>query len=501
MRSYPDTPRLRTTARVPFTFNEGELADVEITDLAYGGAGIGRVEGFVLLVRRGLPGDLLRVRIVSRKPKYAEAEIVDRLDRSPLAVAPRCASFEPCGGCQWMHLAYEHQLDTKERLVGQTLERIGGLSEFTLHRIVRSPEIYRYRNKLEMAFGMGPAGLVLGFHREGSEQDIVDIPTCLIASERMDRIAAEARRFLSEKGYEPAPWTTENGNGNGNNGRSHAAAPGAPAGPNPGNGKPPAERAILRHLVLREGRRTGEMLVDLSTTDAPFPDEKEFARALTSAHPWVVGVVHSMIPMRRGAGGRKEKILAGRGTVREMLGGICYDITAGSFFQVNTEQAENLYQRARDMGVQRGDAVLDLYCGVGGLTLFLASRARRVLGIENVPEAIACAEANAAANDIGNVRFLQAEARRAVQRLAAGGKTYDVVTVNPPRSGVHEDILDGLPALAPRRIVYVSCNPTTLARDLSGLVKRGFRLTDVQPVDMFPHSYHVETIARLERQG
>jgi 23S rRNA (uracil1939-C5)-methyltransferase len=184
-----------------------------------------------------------------------------------------------------------------------------------------------------------------------------------------------------------------------------------------------------------------------------------------------------------------------------MLGGIRFDITASSFFQVNTEQAENLYEKARDMGVHRGDAVLDLYCGVGGLTLFLASRARRVLGIENVPEAIACAEANAAANDIGNVRFLQAEARRAVKRLASGGKTYDVVTINPPRSGIHEDIVSALPDLSPRRIVYISCNPTTLARDLAGIVARGFRLTDVQPVDMFPHSYHVETIARLEREG
>jgi len=484
MRAHPDTPRLRTNVRSPFTFNEGELADVEITDLAYGGAGIGRVDGFVLLVRRGLPGDVLRVRITSRKPNFAEAEIVDRLARSPLAVQPRCPSFDACGGCQWMHMAYEHQLDTKERLVTQALDRIGGLTGYTLHRIIRSPEIYRYRNKLELAFGTGPHGLVLGFHKEGSEQDIVDIPACLIASERMDRVATEVREFLGAKGYEPAPY----GYGNG------AESP-------PQAGSEVGSRAILRHLVLREGRRTGEMLVDLSTIEGALPEEKDLAESILSNHPWVVGVVRSVIATRRGAGGRQERLLAGRAVVREILGGIRFDITAASFFQVNTEQAENLYEKARDMGVHRGDAVLDLYCGVGGLTLFLASRARRVLGIENVPEAIACAEANAAANDIGNVRFLQAEARRAVKRLASGGKTYDVVTINPPRSGIHEDIVSALPDLSPRRIVYISCNPTTLARDLAGIVARGFRLTDVQPVDMFPHSYHVETIARLEREG
>src|SRR5437867_3410454 len=186
MRPHPETPRVRTTLRSLFTFNQGELVDLEITDLAYGGAGIGRSQGFVILVRRALPGELVRARITSRKPNYAEAEVVDRLNRSPLAVSPRCPYFDVCGGCQWMSMAYEHQLDAKERQVTQALERIGGLRDFTLHPIIRAPEIYHYRNKLELAFSEGPEGLRLGFHQIGSDREIVDVPSCMIGTERMD---------------------------------------------------------------------------------------------------------------------------------------------------------------------------------------------------------------------------------------------------------------------------------------------------------------------------
>ena len=481
MRSHPETPRVRTTVPSLLSFNEGDLADLEITDLAYGGAGIGRARGFVFLVRRALPGEAVRVRIVSRKPNYAEAEVVERLRPSPLALRPRCLSFAECGGCQWMNMAYEHQLDVKEGLVVEALERVGGLGEFALHRILRSPEIYHYRNKLELAFSEGPEGLTLGFHRVGSDKEIVDIPTCLIGTERMDEIARSARSLLADKRYGPAPEPED----------GRQAPPGT---------RERDPRLLLKHLVVREGRRTGEVLVNLVTTPGHMPEERELARALMERCPYVVGVVRTIVHNERGSQGKQDRLLAGRERVRELLCGIRYDIAASAFFQVNTEQAETLYTRTRELALPRGrESVLDLYCGVGGLTLFLATRARRVTGVESSPEAVRCAGANASLNGVTNVRFVQAEARRFARRLAATKKNYDVVTINPPRSGVHEDMIDSIPEIGPRRIVYVSCNPATLARDLSGLCSRGYCLTDVQPVDMFPHSFHVETIARLER--
>ena len=461
--------------------------DVEIGDLALGGSGVGKIHGFVILVRRAVPGDVVRVRITARKPNYAEAEIVENLGPSPLRVSPRCRLFEECGGCQWMSLQYEHQLDAKERQVGEALARIGGLSGFTLHPIIRSPEIYKYRNKLELAFADGPGGLTLGFHQVGSETTVVDSRGCLIGSERMDEVARAARDLLSEAGYRPAPWEGPSRDGDGRNERLVAK-----------NG----DKDLLRQLVLREGRRTGEMLVGLITVDGPMPDEKGFAESLMTRFPFIVGVVRTVEGRRRGLRDGAERILAGRGDLRESLGGITYEISPSAFFQVNSEQAENLYARTRELALDHGrDSVLDLYCGVGGLTLFLAARARRVTGVESSPEAVRCAIAGAARNRVGNVKFILGEARRIVKRLAAADRRYDVVVLNPPRSGIHEDMLDGVPSLSPRRIVYVSCNPATLARDLSGLSARGYRLTEVQPMDMFPHSFHVETIARLERSG
>jgi 23S rRNA (uracil1939-C5)-methyltransferase len=460
---------MRTTVRSIFAFNEGDGVDVHITDLAYGGAGVGRVEGFVLLVPLALPGEYVRVRITERKPTYARAQVVERHRPSSLAVHPRCGLFGQCGGCQWMNLAYEHQLDAKQRQVVQSLERIGQVDGYTLRRIVRAPDIYHYRNKLELAFSGGAGDLVLGFHSTSPDESVVDVPTCLVGSERMTRVAGWVKEFLEARGYQPA-----------------------------GNG---GDRALLRHLVLREGKRTGELLVNLVTNPGHMPDERNFADEITSAFDCVVGVVRSIASTRAGRAGVRERNLSGRACLRERLAGLVYEVAPSTFFQVNTEQAEFLYEKTREIALPRGrQSVLDLYSGVGGLSLVLSAAARRVTAVESSAASVRCAEANARINGIGNVRFIRGEARRVVRRLAEAGKSYDVVTVNPPRSGLHQDVVSTLPLLSPSRIVYVSCNPTTLARDVGGLKSCGYRLAEVVPVDMFPHSYHVETIARLERE-
>lgn len=444
----------------------GDLIEVIVAGLAHGGAGVARVEGLVVFVRGGLPGDTVRARIRSRKRAFAEADALEILSPSPRRVTPPCAHFGACGGCHWMDLAYEAQLAHKQAQVSDCLSRIGGLEDIALHPIVPSPHSLGYRNKMEFAFDGVGEGLIAGLHRADDPSLIEPIVECHLQDAAANRILA---------------WTVA------------ACRESLLSG-----SRDPSRAGILRRLILRRGS-DGRFLVIFETRGTSLPQGAELARRLREAYPSVAGVVRTSAP---GEGVGAADVLSGVGTLREDSGGLVMTVTAGAFLQVNPGQAAQLYRRVEEWADPgAGDDVLDLFCGAGAITLRLGRRARRATGIESSGEAVRCAEENARANGFSNCRFLRSDARRAAVEMARAGRKLDVIVFNPPRTGLTRDLARAAARLGPSRAIYVSCDPATLARDLAWLRKEGLRTTDAAPFDMFPHTWHVETVARLERSA
>jgi 23S rRNA (uracil1939-C5)-methyltransferase len=442
---------------------QGAVVEVAIDALAHGGAGVGRLDGYVVFVRDAVPGDRVLAKIVKRKRAYAEARAVELLEPSRDRVAPRAAH----PGAPWQVLPYERQLEVKSQQVDDALRRIGRLDGFALEPIVPAAEQWRYRNKVELSFGSGAGGeLVLGFHAPGSWEEIVPVDDCLLVSERADAVRAAALAWCRGQGLSPWDRRTQEG--------------------------------LLRNLVVREGRRTGQLQVRLVTSEGEL-DGEAFAAAVPADGGvfWTraAGVAETT------AGGVTEH-LAGAPALEEELGGLRFAISPDAFFQVNTEMAERLYAIAAEYAELRGwERVFDLYCGIGTIALSLASRAGEVWGVEVVEEAVADAIGNARRNEVSNARFFAGDVRLAMGELVERAGRPDVLVVDPPRSGLSQKVVRRIVEAAPKRIVYVSCNPTTLAPNAAQLVEAGYALRRVRPVDLFPQTPHVECVAELVRAG
>ena len=432
----------------------GEELELEVGDLAHGGRGVARRDGYVVFVAGALPGDRVRARVDRRRRAFAEATAVELLSASPERIEERCRhGGEPCPGAPWQALPYERQLAEKERQVGEALRRLGGLDGFALEPIVPAVETWRYRNKLEYTFGRGDRGLVLGFHRRGSWREILDAAGCLLASKRADAARAAVLEWADSHRIDPY----DRGRGAG----------------------------TLRNLVVREGRRSGQVQTRLVTSAAEIP------RPPVDLHTMVEGP---------GGGTAGPTGALGAGRLVERIGGVEVEVSATAFLQTNTETADRLYEAVAEYADLRGgERLFDLYCGVGTIGLALARRAGEVWGIESLPEAVADAERNAGRNAITNARFVAADARAAVRPLLAEAGRPDVVVVDPPRAGLSKKVVRRLLECGARRIVYVSCNPTTLAPNAAQLGEGGYRLRRVRPVDMFPQTPHVECVAELEQ--
>lgn len=442
----------------------GDTVELDVSDLAYGGAGVGRAEGLAVFVQGALPGDRARVRILTRKPNYAEAEVLELLRPSDLRIQARCVHFGACGGCQWMNLAYEAQIGYKERQIAEALARLGKLRSSTLHPIVRSPEAFGYRNRMEFTFGMGPNGLFAGLHRADDPSRLEPILECHLQS-------PEAGAILQ--------WVVA---------RCGKALSSAPS------------TEFFRRVTIRRGSPGAAHLVVLTTRQGSFPEGPRLGREMMSSLAQVAGVVRRIVDDR----GFEVSVrkLAGVASLREQVAGLTLSLTACAFLQVNTAVAERLYGRVEDLArIEPHETILDLYCGVGAIALLLGRAGARATGVEASGESVRCAEENAAANKLEQCRFLLGDARRVAISMAAAGERYDAIVVNPPRAGLPADLIGAVSRLSATRIVYVSCNPATLARDLARFEARGYVTTDVAPFDMFPHTYHVETVARLQREG
>jgi 23S rRNA (uracil1939-C5)-methyltransferase len=468
----------------------GDIIEVTIESAAFEGKSVARVDGFVLFVQGAVPGDRARVTVTRTKKSFAEAELIEVLQASPLRAVPQCRHFGTCGGCKWQHVAYEAQCDFKRQHVVDALERIGGFPGIEVAPTLGAASPYYYRNKMEFSFGQRwrtreemaacaegsdapPDDLfALGLHIAGRYDRIIDLDECWLQSPVSVRIVNAVRAYSLEHAL--PVYSTE----------SHTG--------------------YLRNLVIREGRRTGERMVNLVTRD----DREDIMTPLTAylcaAAPEITTVVNNITQkVSQVALGESERVYFGSGTIREKIGARTYRISANSFFQTNTEQAEELYNAvARMAAIRSGDVVYDLYSGTGTIALHVADDAKEVIGIESVASSVDDAHKNAAANGVGNCRFLLGDLKETLLGSRPGGTDLprpDVVILDPPRAGVHERVAREVRALAPRTIVYVSCNPATQARDLKILCEDGhYRPERVQPVDMFPHTYHIENIVSLK---
>jgi 23S rRNA (uracil1939-C5)-methyltransferase len=445
----------------------GDRITIAIDDLAFGGEGVGRTGGYVVFVRGGLPGDRLTVRMVETRARFGRAEIEAVEEASPHRVAAPCVYFGQCGGCRLQHMAYEAQLAFKEKQVRDCLQRLGGQADFELRPILEAPETFGYRNKMEFTVAGAAGEARLGLHAAERYDVVLDIDRCLLQSEPMNALLGEMRRQARARGLSVYDQASEEG--------------------------------LLRFVTVREGRRTAELMVNVVAAAPDVEGLAPVAEALRARVPATASVVLNVNGKKASvAVGTEEHVLLGRDHITERLGGVTFQVSANSFFQTNTAQAERLFEVvAAGAELTGAETLLDLYSGTGAISLLLARRCRHVYGIEVAAAAVADAVRNAAANGIANCTFLSGEVRYALPGLLAEGVRADVVVADPPRAGFHPKALKALGLLSPARIVYVSCNPATLARDVGDLAPYGYRLEWVQPVDMFPHTPHIEAVARL----
>jgi len=447
---------------------KGEEVALTIDRLAYGGRGVGRVDGFVVFVPEVAPGDRVRARPWRIKSGYAEADLAAVDVPSALRAVPPCPHFGPCGGCIWQHVAYEAQTAAKEDIVRDSLAHLGGVRDVEVRPIIAMADPWRYRNKMEFAFH--PDGS-LGLHRRGAFDRVVAIDTCLLQSDAANDILRLVREFADGSGLSRY------------NARDHTG--------------------LLRQVVIREARATGEIMVGVVTTAREVPGLQGLAERLMRAQPRIVGVLHGLnagpsdgVPL---AG---LTVLAGRGHLIEQLAGLRFRIGLETFFQTNTAQAERLAETLEGFAsLGGGETVYDLYCGVGTFALALARRAARVYGIEVAPSAVEAARENAVLNAIPNVEFASGDVRTALPELRRRAAPPDLLVLDPPRSGAGGRVMRRIAEARAPRVIYVSCNPTTLASDLKDLVAGGYAIRTVQPLDLFPQTYHVECVVLAERSG
>ena len=451
MSSRPATARPKPGAQLELT----------VDDFAFGGNGVARLDGYVVFVRGAVPGDRVTARVTRSKRDYAEAVLVDVVEPSTERIAD--AAQHP--GTPWGVLPYERQLEEKQRQVREALERYGGFELPPVRDIVPAELQWRYRNKLEYSFGETEAGeLLLGFHKPGRWNEIEDVTEDVLASEEIDAVRNAAREWAREEGL--SAWDRRSGIG------------------------------FLRNLVIREGRRSGQLQARLVTSEGDFRAES-FAAALgADSVLWTQtgGVAETT---RDG----KTVLLQGEEWIEETLCGLRFRISHEAFFQTNTEMAERLYAEAADAAaLTGGERVYDLFCGIGTIGLSMAGNARELWGIEIVEQAIVDAQRNAALNGISNAHFMAGDVRTEMRPLIERAGKPDVLIVDPPRAGLSQKIVRRILETEPKRIIYVSCNPTTLAPNARQLAEAGYTLDRVTPVDMFPQTPHIEAVALLTRR-
>ncbi|PAB58161.1 23S rRNA (uracil(1939)-C(5))-methyltransferase RlmD [Anaeromicrobium sediminis] len=446
-----------------------EIYEVHIHDLGTSGEGIGRVEGMTIFIEGCVPGDIVKAKIDTVKKNYAIGTIVEMVQESDIRKDPVCAHAHECGGCQIMHIDYEEQLKIKTKKVKDSLERIGKLENVTVHDTIGMTNPYYYRNKAQFPVGMIDSKSLIGFYKKKSH-DIVNLETCHIQQKVNEKVVEVMRKYIDEKKISVYDEKKHKG--------------------------------FIRHILTKVGYATGEIMVVIIGNGYELMYEEEIVQDLVDN---IEGLESVVLNINRNKAnkilGKKCKTLYGKDTIIDYIGNLKFEISPLSFFQVNPTQTEVLYSKALEYANLSGkETVYDIYCGIGTISLFLAGKAKQVYGIEVIDAAIDDAKINAKINNIDNAAFFVGKAEEVVPKMYKDGMVADVAVVDPPRKGCDERVLDTLVKMNPERIVYVSCNPSTLARDLKYLDENGYKTVEAQPVDMFPHTTHVETVTLIEKK-
>jgi len=460
------------------TVKKGQQVELDVSGIAFGGKGLARLDGMAVFVDQAIAGDRVMGLITKKKKSYAQARVVELLAPSPFRVEAPCPYSGICGGCKWQFMAYEQQLLFKLQHVQEAFEHIALIQDVVVRPTLAADRVFGYRNKMEFSCAerrwllpeeMGcedvEAGIGVGLHVPGGFQKVLDIEACLLQPDVGNRILGDVREYIK-------------------------------ASPMPVYGLKSHE-GFWRFLVLRHSVAYDQWMVNVVTAAEARDEVQPLADALAERCPNVVSMVNSITSRKAGvAVGEYEVLLKGRPVMLERIGEFEFELSANSFFQTNTLGAERLYDTVkRYAGLGGDEVVLDLYCGTGTIAIYLAGEAREVIGMEVVASAVEDARRNCDRNGVGNCRFVLGDIRKTLPDLQV---EPDVLIIDPPRAGMHEDVLKQVMVMGPGRIVYVSCNPATMARDML-VLKEAYRVVEVQPVDMFPHTFHIEAVAKLEK--
>jgi len=448
----------------------GQDYTIEISGLGHSGEGVGRYQDFTVFVPEAIPGEQVQVKIVEVKKNYARGALKKIITPSAQRVAPSCPVYEACGGCQLQHMSYAEQLNWKRQVVVDAIVRIGKLEQVVIHQTVGVADPWYYRNKMQFPVGRSGGKVIAGCFAQGSHA-IVDTELCYIQHAANNEVACRVKELIQALGL--TVYDEQTGTG------------------------------LIRHIVGRVGAKSGEVMVVLVTNGRDIPQQNKLVSMLREQIPAVVSIVQNINIKRTNViFGAETRTLWGEDTITDYIGPFKFKISARSFFQINTPQAEILYAKALQYAELSGkETVIDAYCGTGTIALFLAQKAARVFGIEVVPEAIENARDNAKLNGVENTEFSVGDAVDVLPSMYDEGIRSDVIVVDPPRAGCDQAVLETFIKMHPQRIVYVSCNPSSLARDLGYLAQHGYRTIEITPVDMFPHTSHVEVACLIERKA
>ncbi|KAF5061848.1 23S rRNA (uracil-C(5))-methyltransferase RlmCD [anaerobic digester metagenome] len=460
-----------TAADFTAPVQKNDVIETQVLAQGVGGEGVVRLQDFPLFINGVLPGEKIRARVVRVNRSHGFARLEEVLVSSSDRVEPPCPYFGRCGGCDLQHQAYEAQLAFKTERVKDCFQRIGGFADPVVEPAIGMEQPWRYRNKVQMPIGRQDGEVRVGFYR-GRSHEIIDIKECLIQNEPSDRIAEAVRHWIKEHIIPVLD-------------REDEIIPGA-----------------VRHLLIREARYTGQMLVVLVATSAEVPHLEELVRDLRLAVPQIRGLVLNLNDaVTNRVLGEINHTVWGEATIEDTIGDIRYRISPHSFFQVNPEQTRRMYDKVVELAQLTGDEhVLDLYCGAGTIALYLARHAARVTGVEIVREAIADANYNKTLNNLSQVEFIHGKSEELIQQLMTESREPDLVVVDPPRKGCDESLLQAIGHSGIQRMIYVSCDPATLARDAKILRTFGFHPAHIQPYDNFPQTQHVETVVLMTRE-
>jgi len=459
---------------------KGDITELSIDKVAYGGQGIARLNGLVIFVRGAIPGDRITARVVKKRKDYAEAIMTKLLEPSSDRIQAPCSYSGYCGGCQWQHLKYERQLEYKKEHIKESMARIGSIPEVLVHDVIPSEKRYGYRNKMEFSFSdrrwllpheyQDQQGekeeFGLGLHVPGTFYKVIDVEACLLQHDGGNEILQEVKRYVRDCGIPVYGLKSHEG--------------------------------FWRFLTLRYSTAFDEWMVNIITSEEKRDVVEPLAEDLCGRVNNIKTVINNINTRKAAiAVGEREVIFSGEGFIQDRIGPFRFHISANSFFQTNSLGAEKLYSKVVDYAELKGsEIVFDLYSGTGTIPIFLSSRVESVMGMEITESAILDANRNCKINGVGNCQFVLGDIRETLSTMRI---KPDVLVIDPPRAGMHKDVLAGVMELAPERVVYVSCNPATMARDMGEMI-REYEVVEIQPVDMFPNTYHIEAVAKLIRR-